>query len=147
MKKLKDITSYIAKPENLELFLVTSNFSVNVDEEILDLIFYGDKSLEEYKKQEIREGNILKPIVDSMNRLLGYISEYSQVITEYFILESVNYRVNIEGRIVISFTWEKVVKHIPRQVYSFITEHDKSKVIMYNQSENDKTLQIFYGMV
>lgn len=143
-KKLTNVLPYIGKPRSLEQFLVTSNFSINVDEELLSSMLPEGKSLEELDKLEVQESH---PLVSSIDTFIGWISEYHNTIQWYFILESINYTIKEDDSLLITFIWEKVIKDIPRPVYDFITEHDETTVSLLPLVEDNKTLQISYSLV
>lgn len=143
MKRLKNILPYMVKPENLERFKVTNDFSVNVDEELINLMLPKDKKLEEFNGKWDKES----PVVHSMGQLLSLVSEYHNTINKYFILKAVNYNIKEDDTIVISFIWEKTTKEIPHGVYDLITEHDESEITLQLLVEDDKTLQISYNIV
>ena len=146
MKPLKNILPYMVKPEKLELLMVTPNFSVNLDTDLINVMLPVNKYLEEYDKKEVQDADIFKPIINNINKFLGWISAHLNVIQKYFILETINYKLNENDKIIINFIWDKKTKEIPKIAYNFITERDESRVILHPLVEDDKTLQISYNM-
>lgn len=147
-KQLTNILDYIPGKENFikELHLeVTTNFSINVEKNIIMALSLSDKPSVELNPQTAKQFSFL-PIVDSIKNFLEEISDYYHTINAYLALNTVNYTTQPDGSIQIEFIWQKKVQGIPEIVCDFITEHDESEAALIQVAENDNSVKTIYNV-
>ena len=147
-KKLTNILAYIPGKENFikELHLeVTTNFSINIEENLIRALSLSDKQSEELNPQTAKNFSFL-PVVDSIKNFLEDLSDYYYTINAYLALNAVNYTTDSDGSIHIEFIWQKKVQGIPEIVCDFITEHDESGAALIQVAENDNSVKILYNV-
>lgn len=147
-KQLTNILAYIPGKENFikELHLeVTTNFSINIEENLIRALSLSDKPSEELNPQTAKHFSFT-PVVDSIKNFLEDLSDYYHTINAYLALNAVNYTTDPGGSIQIEFIWQKKVHGIPEIVCDFITEHDESEATLIQVAENDNSVKILYNV-
>lgn len=147
-KKLTNILAYIPGKENFikELHLeVTTNFSINIEENLIRALSLKDKPSEDLNPQTAKRFSFL-PIVDSIKNFLEDLSDYYHTINAYLALNAVNYTTDSDGSIHIEFIWQKKVQGIPEIVCDFITEHDESEAALIKVSDDDNSVKTLYNV-
>lgn len=140
----KNILNYIEEPENLKVFKVAPNFSINVDEDVLYHLMLIDRPLEEIEPEVAIKEYLLSPIADSINLILGYISNNHQTINHYLRLLSIEYLGRPDGLIEVSFTWSKMPWETPESIRELIAEHDITEVTLLPIKEDNGTIEVSF---
>ena len=140
----KNVLNYIKEPENLKEFCVTSNFSINVDEDVLNHLMLLDRPLEEIEPEVAIEEGLLSPIADSIDVLLDPISDNRKTIGTYLVLQSIDYLGRPDGLIQVNFIWSKMPWETPESIKELITEHDITEVTLLPIQEDRSTIEVSF---
>jgi hypothetical protein len=140
----KNVLNYIKEPETLQGFRVTPNFSINVDEDVLNHLMLLDRPLEEIEPEVAIEEGLLSPIADSIGLLLGYIYDNHKTIRTYLQLQSIDYLGRPDGLIQVNFTWVEMPWEIPSSVKELIAEHDVTEVTLISIKEDRGTIEVSF---
>nr|DAV61520.1 MAG TPA: hypothetical protein [Caudoviricetes sp.] len=147
-KQLTNILAYIPGKENFIMGLhleVTTNFSINVEKNLIRALSLNDKPSDELNSQTAKQFSFL-PVVDSIKNFLEDLSDYYHTINAYLALNAVNYTTDQDGSILIEFIWQKKVRGIPEIVCNFITEHDESEATLQSVAEDDNSVKTLYNV-
>jgi hypothetical protein len=140
----KNVLNYIKEPETLQGFRVTPNFSINVDEDVLNHLMLLDRPLEEIEPEVAIEEDLLSPIADSIGLLLGYIYDNHKTIRTYLQLQSIDYLGRPDGLIQVNFTWVEMPWEIPSSIKELIAEHDVTEVTLISIKEDRGTIEVSF---
>lgn len=140
----KNILNYIKEPETLQGFRVTPNFSINVDEDVLNHLMLLDRPLEEIEPEVAIEEDLLSPIADSIGLLLGYIYDNHKTIRTYLQLQSIDYFGRPDGLIQVNFTWVEMPWEIPSSIKELIAEHDVTEVTLISVKEDNGKIEVSF---